>query len=392
MLRVVLQSSYIFLKKPESHEVTKNENGNSTLVLSLPVISHIKTLFPSAIENGDLWSTKRELKLNYMSHGKTLDVTFEVFDVVGATYVNLLVSANTKLQAIECLESIQTQLFSSTLNKKYVPIISYDAISEYYCNKIYPKLNELERNLRHLLFNTYIVNFGRKYYSEMDADLQNKIKQNIQAKGSQDKKEEIRLQNFFYSFEFNDVQKLLFTPRWTETDEKKKQTFLDENSDLSHLSDEDLRSAFSDFTPKSDWERFFSDKMIDLNLEQVLEEVRKHRNAIAHCKFFGKEDFKTCSKAIQKMNRSVLSAINITEEKDFADKNREALRGALTNWFEGLKSFTESVSKTMFLITHNIVNPSLKEWQKLIKAFQQSLLTKYDDTNPEEETEDPDKP
>ena len=117
--------------------------------------------------------------MDYEMQGKSYHVTFVIFEVVGATYINLIVEVNTKSQAIKCLETIQAQLFSPILNEKFIPIISYDAISEYYCNKIYPKLNELERNLRHLLFNTYIVNFGRNYYSDMDIDLQNKIKQNI---------------------------------------------------------------------------------------------------------------------------------------------------------------------------------------------------------------------
>ena len=58
-----------------------------------------------------------------------------------------------------------------------IMVISYDAISEYYCNKIYPKLNELERNLRKLLFNIYIVNFGKDYYkATVSEDLKQKLK------------------------------------------------------------------------------------------------------------------------------------------------------------------------------------------------------------------------
>ena len=68
-------------------------------------------------------------------------------------------------------------------------IVSYDSVSEYYCNKAYPKLNKLERNLRKLLFNTYTVNFGVDYYQKtVSPDLQKKIKGVIQAKGNEEKK------------------------------------------------------------------------------------------------------------------------------------------------------------------------------------------------------------
>ena len=200
------------------------------------------------------------------------------------------------------------------------------------------------------------------------------------------------MQNFFYSFEFNDIQKLLFTPRWTETDERKKQKFLKDNTDLSELSDEELRSAFASFTSKSDWEKFFSAKMVNLNVEQVLEEIRKHRNAIAHCKFFRREEFETCSKAIQTMNLSVITAIKITEEKDFPDKNSEALRGALSELFVGLKSFAEGVTKSMFSIAQNVLVPAFKEWQRMVKELQQPFLPSANEkkSTPIDDTESPD--
>lgn len=40
----------------------------------------------------------------------------------------------------------------------------------------------------------------------------------------------------------------------------KKRAFLESNKDLSELTDEKLRTAFSDFSAKNDWERFFKDK------------------------------------------------------------------------------------------------------------------------------------
>ena len=126
------------------------------------------------------------------------------------------------------MEQIQDRLLSLTeLNERYIAIISYDAISEYYCNKIIPKLNSLERNLRKLLFNIYIVNFGRNYYQATTGEeFQAKIKRVIQASGNKEKKEEERLKQFFYSLEFNDIQTLLFTPSWTPLMRKLRRSFL----------------------------------------------------------------------------------------------------------------------------------------------------------------------
>lgn len=60
--------------------------------------------------------------------------------------------------------------------------------------------------------------------------------------------------------EFGDIQEILFTLTWTDYDQEKKRAFLESNKDLSELTDEKLRTAFSDFSAKNDWERFFKDK------------------------------------------------------------------------------------------------------------------------------------
>lgn len=159
---------------------------------------------------------------------------------------------------------------------------------------------------------------GYVYYSAtVNLDLQKKIKGVIQAKGSRENKELEILRQFFYSFEFGDIQQLLFSPSWTTVETRKRETFLSENPDLSVFSDQQLREAFSNFTPKSDWERFFSDKIDVSEIEQVIEEIRKYRNSAAHFKSFSKKDYSDCSLLIQKLNRAVLNAIRITEEKDF---------------------------------------------------------------------------
>ena len=92
------------------------------------------------------------------------------------------------------------------------------------------------------------------------------IKACYKAKNQKEAEEIERLQRFFYSFEYHDIQKLLFTQSWTSSDETEKNKFLETHTDLSKLSDEELRNAFSKYTPKSDWERFFNSKIKRSNL------------------------------------------------------------------------------------------------------------------------------
>jgi len=314
---------------------------------------------------------------------------FQVNSVVKSYYLDVVVSGRSKVQIIRGLEYIQATIEDSSISKSYIKIISYDAISEYYCNKIYPKLNELERNLRKLLFNIYVVNFGLDYYRmTVNEELQSKVKGVIDVDVKADKsrlkntyskkeaKEIARWQRFFYSFEFTDIQKLLFAKGWTNIDEQSKIKFLSNTKDLSELTDEELRIAFSRYTPKSDWERFFSDKISGFDVEKVIEEIRESRNKIAHCKFFYKTEYESCNKAINDLNQAIISTIKITENKDFYQKNREYIVNAMAGAFERIEAFTQKLA--------DVIKPSLQVMEKIsetVNRFVESYQ-KYDFSGP----------
>lgn len=353
---MTLKNSYIFLSNPYKKEKKKeNRTPDGAIILEVGknVYSYISAAFPNLTkdkESSNLF--RREYGCSVQVGTDCCEVKFIINEVVDITYLDVVAEGKNKAQIIKCLEQVQDTLLSSGIQDKYINIISYDAISEYYCNKISPKLNALERNLRKLLFNIYIVNFGREYYqATISKELQEKIKGVIKAKGSEEKKEIERLQQFFYSFEFNDIQKLLFAPSWTDIDEQAKNSFLEKHNDLSQLSDEELRKAFSEFTPKSDWERFFSSKIDIADIENMIERIRQHRNSIAHFKFFYKEAYTESNRLISQLNSAVLNAIKLTEDKDFAEKNAEYITNAMS---DVLERFAEMQQKLTARITRSL--------------------------------------
>lgn len=361
-----LQNSYIFLKHPfkkdESHYV--DENGNQVFIVGNNVYSYITKVF-SSISMVDDFGDFYNKKFTYVVplNGISYNVSFKLTEVTDVSYLDVSVEGKTKSQIITCLEYIQEKILNSGIRENYVDIISYDAISEYYCNKIFSKLNTLERNLRKLLFNIYILNFGKDYYeATMDDELQNKIKKLISIGDNSEKKRQIkedynvkskqvkdieRIQEFFYSFELRDIQSFLFEVNWTRVEEEAKEKFLSEHKDLSQLSDVELRNAFSSFTPKSDWERFFNDKIQLTDIKDMIEQIRWHRNKVAHFKLLDKNDYDSCNKLILKLNRAILKAINITEEKDFTEKNAEALKKTLSGFSEKLNEILEPIKQAI---------------------------------------------
>lgn len=347
-----LYNSYIFLesvKKEEKNKEKKEKVSENVIRIDIGsnVYSWLVKLFPDTVKQrneSDEWFYKHTLTWEHSIDKVCCAVEFIVYEVIDVTYLDVVVEGKSRAQNIKCLEYIHETLQKSGIRSDYIIITSYDAVSEYYCNKIYPKLNELERNLRRLLYNIYSVNFGRDLYrATISSDVQNKAKNLIRAKG----KESINLQEFFYSLEFSDIQSILFTPNWTEYDIRKREKFLIEHEDLSKLTDKDLREAFSECLPKSDWERFFSEKISDIDVQSSIEEIRKFRNSVAHCKFFYKDSYLKCNAAIKQLNKAILGAIKETEEKDFAWKNHEALSNAINRMQDALDQIRKTISESV---------------------------------------------
>lgn len=342
-----IKSSYIFLKKEDKNNKTAKKKSDKNTDHK-NVYGYISDAFPGIVHvSNDL--TKRVCSYSAQIGSQTYQVQFVINTVVNITYLDIIVEGKTIYQAVRCMEEIQKILLSSGVVNEYVDIISYDAISEYYCNKILPKLNAFERNLRKLLFNTYIINFESSYYSKtLSKEFQDKVKSRIKADGNREAREIEQRKMFFYSLDYSDIQKMLFEKSWTPSDEEEKAGLLSEHSDLTKLSDEEIRNAFSEFTPKSDWERLFSEKIKDEDIQDKISKLHQSRNNVAHFKFFDYKSYTETNNIINQLNEAVDNAIKLTEEEDFANKNNKYLGEALADAF---LSFVEvnNISISVFL-------------------------------------------
>ena len=367
-----LQNSYIFLVNPNAQNTKKNEHSNQmrTFDFSPSVYSFISKCFRGSTEyTVDEWYYQHTYFWEPSDQPEKITVIFRFYEVAGATYLDVTVESEAEDDIIKCLEYVHATLHASGVCTAFVMIVSYDAISEFYCNKLYPKLNEIERHLRKLLFNIYTVNFGRDYYrTTFSAEIQSKAKEVIRAKGNSSRKEITVLQEFFYSLEFGDIQEMLFTPRWTSLDEQAKCAFLDEHKDLSILTDAELRSVIADITPKSDWDRFFSDKLSGIDFKGIIESIRGFRNKVAHCKKITKEEYQNCLKMIEQLDDAILKAIEATEDKDFERKNSAYLQKMAGQLADAIQNFT-----TMYT---SMSSKLIQSTQATLSSLMNSVKTK----------------
>ncbi len=364
-----IQSSWIFFEHPnkkkekaspakESIQLGIGFNVYSFITKSFPTLERVAV--PKVIFSSQLVGTLYNC-----------NVEFDIHEVGGVQYLDVSVDGESDDSQIECLEKIQNAFLQSGIKEYYIDINSYDAVSEHYCNKIVCDLNSFERNLRKLLFNTYVLYFEDNYYqATMDEKLQDKIKGLIRSSTSKEEINRIRqeykvsgkqvdailrLKYFFYSLELADALDFLFASNWTLKDEADKEAFLNKHKDLSMLTDEELRQSFERFSPQSDWERFYAKKIHIDNVKESLETIRKYRNSVAHFKFFSKADYTDCLTLLQELNTAVLEAIEETKTVDFANRNKailkETLEPILEKWLvfkERLRSQYEESLSTAF--------------------------------------------
>lgn len=368
-----LRSNFIFLNNDEGNTSSKNKNK---VIIPKSIISYLIELFGATkTEKGNLL-----VKRKYECSMDKCHVLFTISNVENASYMTVSVEGNRNDNIVKCLEKIQHSFDNSKISDEYIIITSYCAVSEYYCNKLYPKLNELERNLRNLLLHIYILKFDNDFYSHcmdvMSEGTQEDVKKVMGVKSNTKRKK-----NLFYSMDFGQLQELLFTQKWTEADDNEKQQILDDNADLSVLSDGELRNLITNIKPKSEWERIFSDKIETDFAQKNIRLVSKGRNKVAHSKLLTNGEYLECNKLIDELNKEIEIAIELTETEEFIKANEEALSKALGGI---LAVFGEFMKNTVKPLSDFFEKPGVRGvvemLGKLANSNYNSSLAKMDST------------
>ncbi|MCL2436534.1 MAG: hypothetical protein FWD00_00690 [Clostridiales bacterium] len=391
-----MQNNYILLKREDlkvDAKIAEQENpktGTITIDISHSIRDRLNCLLQI---NRDSWETKPTLfqhvaSFQFQIEDFEIDVRIELLDVRDDCYLNIAVDGKTKKQCVQALEDIHSRLFDkkNKMEENHVLIISYDAVSEFYCNKIFSKFAHFERLFRRLLFNIYVLNYGREYYKEtMPKEIISDAKKNINSnqKKMNTSKEDRYLQEFFYALDYGALHALLFTRKWLNVDEVEKDKFISSYDNLSSVSDEELRTFILSIKPKSDWERLFQDKITIETISGDMDFVRNQRNQVAHSKTFTYLDYEKSKKTLDELIKAINEAINITENKDFLDKN---LENVVNKTSEMLSKFASQMQTYFSQINFSdVLYPFAENMSRIFKAVEAGISLSNDSDNNEDE-------
>lgn len=366
-----MRMEYILIKKQKIRNV-KRENENVIVIPSSPLML-IKNNFEEVTVNKISDEDEEIIRSNWDGTFfiNNIEITFCIKQY--AKHKLSYLSMYTKKNDICTMELIDGKI-NKIMGNSYIVITSYDSISEFYCNKIYKKLNNFERKLKELIFDIYTFSYGINYYDRNFSDeLKLKVKKSRDKSVSTDTKDVEQLKQSLYELDYNDIMELLFTPKWLLDDEKDKLDLM-RKIDSNKLSSRELIDCIDNIRPKSDWDRLFLPQIGEIsNIEESIDQLRKLRNKVAHCKFFRKEHYEECLELLKILNKQINKALKVVMNIDFQELNAQYASDELHKALETLQESLTSISKSIT----NMMSESFKQITSVITTPITDMLKKF---------------
>lgn len=336
-----MQVKYIFLRKNNK----ENDKGASAVT--------IKEMFGLLFAN----VTKNSFDLEIDNDFHTITYKYSNKRNTDTYYLSLSVEG-TQFQCARILNEVNLLLTKGTHRKDYNIILSFDGVSLYFCNKVYPKLNLFERKMRELIFNILVKAFGIDWF---DATNSSELKADLASKGM---KQSDLIERALYEMTISQLEMYLFTP-YREVDIN---TVIDNDlsqSVINAKTKEEIINVLDKCRAKCLWDRFFDNRIQINNLQSKLVEIRLYRNSVAHSKYFYKKDYDKCNRLLNKLLKQIDKAIDEIEIRTFSK----------TDIDESLSVFSETIGIIYQGILGNIT-PAIKEFSKVLAQFSKINIPK----------------
>ncbi len=206
-----MKMEYILIRKDKTKKI-KNKDENVIVIPSSPLMlieKNFDEVQVNKISNEDEEILRSNWDGTFFINETEISFSIKQYTKHKPSYLSIC----TKKNSIYNMETIDEKI-NKIMGDSYIVITSYDCISEFYCNKIYKKLNNFERKLKELIFDIYTFSYGMNYYDRNFSDeLKLKVKKLQDKSISTDTKDIEQLKQSLYELNYNDIMELLFTPK-----------------------------------------------------------------------------------------------------------------------------------------------------------------------------------
>lgn len=287
-----------------------------------------------------------------------------------------------KDRTAEVLNCVNQLLASCYEVSQYHLIIVVDEVSEYYCNKSFPKFQKFERLIRQLIFKIMVKAFGSLWVEKtISEDKRNDLKRIISehypdlSKNKVLRDEKI-IDEALYHMDIFDLESFLFNDR-REID---PMIIIDSEltrDSLESMNKDEIVKVIEKGRLKSLWDRFFSSMIKIDNPKSLIDELRKFRNKVAHSKPYSFADYKLAEELQNQFIQHLEKAIENVEMVKYEPFILSDILSAFSNIL--VKSF--NFSEKLGIISNQAVSQLADIGLTASKMIQDSLKIQSPETS-----------
>lgn len=229
-------------------------------------------------------------------------------------------SSLSEAKQLESLENASSVL--QRINDKYEMFKIYtiwDDISMYYTKKLYSPIEKIENQLRKIIYLFMTKTVGTIWTKEnMPASVQNDIEK-TKSKNALTNTDDV---NLLYYADFI-VLGAFFFGRYSLNNNYTK--LIEQLQIPENQTNEKIMKLAEEFEIKSNWERYFKDKIEVDKLEEKWKKIYHYRNIVAHSKQLRKKEYDEATSLINEIDKAFSKCIDLIDDVDFTEEESKAV-------------------------------------------------------------------
>lgn len=261
------------------------------------------------------------------------------------------------------IEEFNNKLDGIEYKKYFYLLKAYDGLSEYYCEKLYPRYAYYERRLRYMVLLMVTKAYGGMWIKNtFNKDLVDSVTQTGRKSISK-----MSLETPLEYFELQQLEDYLFLSPVTDMNR-----FVDEEltrQKLEQLDKEDVYNLIEKAkNPPCLWERVFSNIGNKKKWQEAMGDVHNNRNSVAHHKTVSSEEYKKTVKQLKCIDTMIEEAIETILTKELENTKMVDVLGTFA-LFAG-KSLIEQFN---YSLLKDMVVAFSRRMQELIKPIESNV-------------------
>lgn len=283
----------------------------------------------------DCIATENEQKL--VLDGREYLFNQRIHQEEGNTQCYVEISSQGRIRdAIYVLTYLDNIICRSEMVKYYQVITDYDGLSQYYCEKLYPKYATFERMLRSILYIILIKAYGLSWYDEVvkKERFENGKKEDINAavkETAKGKSMQKLISTALEEMDLDTMRKFLFLPYRRITPDNVIDTLV--NSDFDSITKEQIYEKLNLASEHTLGRECLSQIGNEQTWNDNINSIRISRNIVAHSKTLTFEKYEEYRKEINKRNRELKNLLTELQEEKFKQEQKKELASSINNLF-----------------------------------------------------------